>query len=151
MNREDIFEIFMQADLNKISFLADKLKSKYDFEILKKPEQGLIMYQMEESVEKINFNVGEILVTQVEVRYNKSIGYAVVFGINNEKALNNAIVMCVYEEDLPEKKDIINLAEQLKLEDIEKMKDEREIINSTRVKFEVMGGQDQSVAHNKEQ
>ena len=91
----------------------------------------------------------EILVTTCEAKINSNLGYAMVMGINNEKAVNNAIIMAVYESDLPEKKEIENLILKLKDEQKNKMIEEREIINSTRVRFETMGGQDTGVSHNK--
>ena len=72
-----------------------------------------------------------------------------VMGINNEKAIDNAVIMSVYESDLPEKKELDGLIIKLKNEKMNKMIEEREIINSTRVRFETMGGQDTGVSHNK--
>ena len=149
MENKEAFEVVMQSDSKELTIMANIIKDKYEFEITQKPTQGLLMFRVEESVELMDFNAGEILVTTCEAKINKSLGYAMVMGINNEKALNNAIVMSVYESDLPEKNEIENLIMKLKDDQKNKMIEEREIINSTTVRFETMGGQDTGVSHNK--
>jgi len=149
MNKKEIFEVLMQGKSIKISELSNKLKEKIPFEIIKKAEEGLVMYRMQESVENISFNVGEVLITQAEVKINDNLGYAMVLGMDKESALNKAFLMGIVEANLPECKEITELIDFLKKEKLEKLREEREIINSTRVKFETMGGQDPNVSHNK--
>jgi hypothetical protein len=56
--------------------------------------------------------------------------------------------MAVYEARLPEAKDIEDLAEIIHQKQTAQLREEREIVSSTRVNFEVMGGQDPNVKHN---
>ena len=149
MKKKEIFEVLMQSQSDKVDALSEKLKKTIPFEIIKKPEEGLMMFRMQESIENIAFNVGEVLVTQAEVKVENSLGYAMIMGMNKESALNKAFLMGILAAGLPESTEIIDLAYVVKEEKVKKMKEEREIINSTRVKFETMGGQDPNVSHNK--
>jgi hypothetical protein len=45
-------------------------------------------------------------------------------------------------------REVENLAELLQRKMTRQLQEEREIISSTRVNFEVMGGQDPNIAHN---
>ena len=148
MSRKKVFEMLMQGDKSKIAECASKLRKTIPFTILKKPAQELVMFQVEESVEKMDFNVGEVLVTSAEVRVNDSIGYSMVMDLDDQKALDCAFLMGVYDAELEEKTIIDALVEDFRIETIQKMKEEREIISSTRVNFEIMGGQDPGVKHN---
>lgn len=148
MLMEKVFETLMQGDAADLAPLADQLRETIPFEVLKAPTQELVMYQMEESVEKIDFNVGEILVTSAEVRVKDAIGYSMVMETDETKALNCAMLMGVYEAGLPEARAIEDLVEKLDRNRREALRREREIVSSTRVQFEVMGGQDPNVKHN---
>lgn len=150
MNKEKIFEILMQADGEDISPLAAKLRSSVIHTVIKPPAQELIMFQAEESVEKIDFNVGELLVTTAHVRVGDAIGFSMVMDINEDKALDCALLMGVYESGLPEAAKVGKLAVALEEKLLNQLREEREIISSTKVHFEVMGGQDPNVKHNAE-
>ena len=148
MTKEKIFHLLMQGDPETIATGADSLRKKVTHEVIKTPRQELVMFQVEESVEKIDFNVGEILVTSAEVRVEDTMGYAMIMGTNENKALDCALLMAVFEAEHPEKLEVEELAgvlEQIMLKDL---REKREIISSTRVNFEVMGGQDPNVKHN---
>ncbi|MGD9202707.1 MAG: phosphonate C-P lyase system protein PhnG [Chitinispirillia bacterium] len=148
MSRKKVFEMLMQGDKSKIAECASKLRKTIPFTILKKPTQELIMFQVEESVERIDFNVGEVLVTSAEVRINDTIGYSMVMDLDDQKAFDCAFLMGVYDAELEEKKIIEALVEDFHIEMVHKMREEREIVSSTRVNFEIMGGQDPGVKHN---
>jgi len=147
---EKVFEILMQGDAAEIGLLAGRLRESIPHEIIKQPTQELVMFQMEDSVERIDFNVGEVLVTSAEVRVDDAIGYSMVMDMNEQKASDCALLMGVYEAQRPEMKEIEALADSLHQKITHNRREEREIISSTRVKFEVMGGQDPNVNHNAE-
>jgi len=146
--KEKVFEQLMQGDASDIAHLANMLRESIACEIVKGPMQELVMFQVEESVEKIDFNVGEILVTTAEVRVNDVIGYGMVMDVDEQKATDCAFLMAVYESRSPEMQAVENLAEALARKTEKRMQEEKEIVSSTRVQFEVMGGQDPNVAHN---
>jgi phosphonate C-P lyase system protein PhnG len=129
MSKCKVFETLMLGKSSDIGLLADRLRESIPHEVIKKPARELVMFQVEESVEKLDFNVGEILVSSAEVRVGDAIGYSMVMDIDEQKALDCALLMAVYEAGLPQRR-------------------EREIVSSTRVNFEVLGGQDPNVKHN---
>lgn len=149
MDKKEIFEIIMQSDSPKINELAKEIEKKYTVETVKKCEQGLLMFRAKESVENITFNVGEILVTTGEVKIEKSLGYAMILGMDQSRCYSSAVLMALLETDFPESAMIRKLAVELKTLMIKKYQEEKEIVSSTRVKFETMGGQDKTVAHNR--
>ena len=106
------------------------------------------MFQVEESVEKIDFNVGEVLVTSAEVRVEDTIGYSMIMETDEQKALDCAFLMGIYEAGLPQRKEIESLADKIESNITRQLQEEREVVNSTRVNFEVMGGQDPNIEHN---
>lgn len=148
MSKEKVFELIMQGDPSDMAPLVSRLRESIPHEVIKAPTTELVMFQAEESVEKLDFNVGEILVTSAEVRVNDAIGYSMVMDIQEQKALDCALLMAVYEARLPEAQDIEALAEIINQKQTAQLREEREIVSSTRVNFEVMGGQDPNVTHN---
>jgi alpha-D-ribose 1-methylphosphonate 5-triphosphate synthase subunit PhnG len=79
-----------------------------------------------------------------------AIGYSMIMENDEQKALNCALLMGIYEAGLPQMKEIEHLAETLNKKVIQQLQEEREIVSSTRVHFEVMGGQDPNIEHNVE-
>lgn len=135
----------MQAEPEDLQEMANVMRKRYSPEVTRGPNLGLLMLRVEESVEHLVFNVGEILVTTAEVRISDSLGYAMILGSDKEKALDAAVLMAVVEAELPERKEVEELALRLKAKAEDKLREEQEVINSTRVRFELMGGQDPSV------
>ncbi len=150
MNKEHVFQILMEADGADISQLAEQLRTIVTHRVVRKPARELVMFQAEESVEKIDFNVGEILVTTAHVRVGEVIGFSMVMDDNEAKALDCALLMGIYEAQLPEADQIVKLVRILQDKQMSRLREEREIVSSTRVNFEVMGGQDPNIKHNSE-
>jgi alpha-D-ribose 1-methylphosphonate 5-triphosphate synthase subunit PhnG len=71
-----------------------------------------------------------------------------IMDTDKQKALDCALLMGIYEAGLPQMTEVENLAELLQRKMTRQLQEEREIISSTRVNFEVMGGQDPNIAHN---
>ena len=143
--KEKIFELIMEGTAEELFPLANEIKGNYTYKIVKKPSEGLIMFRTEETVEKIDFNVGEILVTTAEVNIENTLGYSMIMSMDFEKALDAAIIMGAYEANLKEKPRIEKLSKEILNRKNISLREEREIISSTRVNFEVMGGQDPNV------
>ena len=148
MLKEKIFEIIMQGDPSDIAPLADRMRHIIEHRVIKSPQQELVMFQIEESVEKIDFNVGEVLVTSAEVRVEDTIGYSMIMETDEQKALDCAFLMGIYESGLPQRKEIESLADKIESNITQQLQQEREVVSSTRVNFEVMGGQDPNIEHN---
>jgi alpha-D-ribose 1-methylphosphonate 5-triphosphate synthase subunit PhnG len=149
MTKEQVFDVLMQAERADVSPLAAELKKTVRYAVLKKPVQELVMFRVEENVEKLDFNVGEVLTTSAEVRVKDVIGYGMVMGLDGELALDCALLMGVYEAGLPRKRDVEELAASLSRKREAALRKEKEIAGSTRVSFELIGGQDPNVSHNR--
>jgi len=145
MEKNEIFETVMQAEPEDFKEIANVIRQRYSPEVTRRPDPALLMLRVEESVEHLVFNAGEILVTTAEVRISDSLGYAMILGPDKEKALDAAVLMAAVEAELPEGKEVEKLALSLRARTKARMSEEQEEVNSTRVRFELMGGQDPSV------
>jgi phosphonate C-P lyase system protein PhnG len=154
MTKEQVFEAIMGAapgdvaDGGDIAGLAGRLRGSVAHAVVKRPRQELVMFRAEENVEKLDFNVGEVLVTSAEVRVADALGYSAVMSLDEDLALDCAFLMGVYEAGLPEKAAVEELARLLAERAAARRRQEREIADSTRVRFELMGGQDPNIKHN---
>jgi len=149
MTKETVFDALMQANHQEVVALAERVRRSVPHTVIKKPAQELVMFQVEETVEKLDFNVGEILVTSAEVQVGDVIGYSMIMSMNQDMALDCALLMGVYEAGLPEKGLVESLASELIKKREGEAQEERQIVGSTRVNFELMGGQDPNVSHAK--
>jgi len=147
MNKYEAYEMIVQSDGAEARELAERLKGKYTIEAVKAPAGGLVMMRARESVEYLQFNLGEVLVTTCELKLEGTPGYGMVMGMNDEHAEAAAILSALLDTDLPEKAEVYVLAEKLKIALYKRYKEEQEICASTRVNFETMGGQDMAVVN----
>lgn len=100
MNREERFEAIAVAAA-ALTPLADAVLADTDVEIVRGPTAGMVMVQARESVEGIRFNLGEALVTEAMVAIGPHRGYAMVQGMEHERALAGAICDAAIEADHP--------------------------------------------------
>lgn len=138
MNRDQRFELIPRADKKKLCELAEKVLEDADLQVIKKPTPGMIMMRCRDNAHDCIFNFGEVLVTEAEVKIGDSLGYAMVMGMEPEKAIACAVLDCAVEAGHPLASEIISMlkAEEQKLKK-EKMRIWKEI-ETTRVDFEVM-------------
>lgn len=123
-----------QMDIKAIKKIAGKLMDK-DIEITIPPESGFIMMTMKDSFD-IDFHLGEVLVTRAEVKVDGESGYAMVMGGDHAKTMMIAVINAALktgEREIIKKK---IKTEERKL--VKKIDEERALIASTRVSFEVM-------------
>src|SRR5208337_2750921 len=69
-----------------------------EIDIVKTPETGLLMMTVKDSFD-VEFYLGEILVTEAEVRYDGKKGYSMVMGDESDRALAAAVVDVVLRSD----------------------------------------------------
>jgi len=69
-----------------------------EIDIVKMPEAGLLMMAVKDSFET-DFYLGEILVTEAEVRYSNKKGYSMVMGDEPERAIAAAVADAVMRSD----------------------------------------------------
>ncbi len=109
-----------------------------EIEILKKPKQGLLMMTAQDSF-NTNFYLGEILITETEVKYKDMNGYAMLISDDSEKVLLAASVNAILKtKDQKLKQKVLELitAQAKKIEELDEI--ERRLIAKTKVNFETM-------------
>lgn len=109
-----------------------------EIEILKKPKQGLLMMTAKDSF-NTNFYLGEILVTEAEVKFRDMKGYAMLICDDPERAFLAASVdaiMKTNDQNLKHKVFSIINNQAKKIEELDET--ERRLIAKTKVNFEIM-------------
>ncbi len=109
-----------------------------EIDIVKTPETGLLMMAVKDSFD-VEFYLGEILVTEAEVRYNGKKGYSMVMGDEPGRAIAAAVVDVVLGSDNEKLKVIVNrvLASCLKRVNRNE-KQQGKLTARTKVSFETM-------------
>lgn len=112
--------------------------SPLPIEIVSAPESGLIMMNSLDSCEE-QFYLGEVLVTQAEIKYKTCMGYSMVIGDNHEKALCLAALEAVLQTDeRPLIDDLYKLLWKAWLKTENELKTESSLSAATKVNFESM-------------
>jgi len=138
MNRDKRFELIARADSERICEIAEQILADTTVEVIKKPSSGMIMMRFRDTAEKCIFNLGEVLVTEAEVRIDEELGYAMVMGRDPETALAGAILDAAVESGHPLAPEIIDLlrSEEVRLK--EALQKTWAEVATTKVDFEVM-------------
>jgi alpha-D-ribose 1-methylphosphonate 5-triphosphate synthase subunit PhnG len=137
MDRKTQFEILARAS-SAIIPIAEEILRSADIELIKKPQTFLLMARATDSVTSCPFNLGEILVTEAEVRLGTYIGYSLIMGEEPEKALAAAVIDAALQGDdvcrsLIEEK----LLQEKRRHEMEQQQ-EFSLVAQTRVEFEVV-------------
>ncbi|RLG24279.1 phosphonate C-P lyase system protein PhnG, partial [Methanosarcinales archaeon] len=111
MNRDKRFELIARANSERICGIAERIldDAATAVEVVKKPVCGMIMMRFRDTAEKCVFNIGEVLVTEAEVRIGSELGYAMVMGRDAEAALAGAIIDAAVESGHPLTPEIIDI------------------------------------------
>lgn len=138
MNRDRRFELLAHAGKEELCKLAEKVLEDVDIKVIKKPTPGMIMMRCRDNAHSCVFNFGEVLVIDAEVSLGNSTGYAMVMGMEPERALAGAILDCAVEAGHALTSEILFMlkAEEQRLQE-EKVRTWKEI-ETTKVDFEVM-------------
>src|SRR5208283_32420 len=109
-----------------------------EIDIVKTPETGLLMMAVKDSFD-VEFYLGEILVTEAEVRYNGKKGYSMVMGDEPRRAVAAAVVDAVSKSDNGNLKLKINaiLSSRMKRA-AQKNRLQEKLTAKTKVNFETM-------------
>ncbi len=138
MNRDKRFELIARANSERICEIAERILADTAVEVIKKPSSGMVMMRFRDTAEKCIFNLGEVLVTEAEVRIGSEPGYAMVMGRDPEAALAGAILDAAVESGhllAPEIIDLLRDEEVRRKEELQKTWSE---VATTKVDFEVM-------------
>lgn len=121
-------------DKKAIRRIARELMDK-DIEIISPPETGFIMMTVKDSFDT-DFHLGEALVTRTEVKLDGKKGYAMITGDDHEKVIMIAVINAALKTGDGDRIRKKIKAKERKL--IKKLDEERSLIASTKVEFEVM-------------
>ncbi len=109
-----------------------------EIDIVKTPETGLLMMAVKDSFD-VEFYLGEILVTEAEVRYNGKKGYSMVMGDEPRRAVAAAVVDVVSQSDNDNLKIKINgILSSLKKRAFKNDRLNGKLTAKTKVNFETM-------------
>ncbi len=138
MNRDMRFDLISRADGKKMCTIAEKILADTGVDIVKKPLCGMIMMRFLDSAKNCVFNLGEVLVSEAEVKIGNSMGYSMRMGMETETALAGAILDAAVEAKHPLAPEIIDLLsnEERRLSEEKQVKWAQ--VESTRVDFKVM-------------
>ncbi|MFU0789617.1 MAG: phosphonate C-P lyase system protein PhnG [Virgibacillus proomii] len=138
MKRRRRTEILVQGNADLAEKLASQIKQAYTYKVIVKPHYGLTMVKMRESAKKSLFYIGEVLVTEAKVEINEQIGIGIVQGMEDELAMNLAIIDAAYNANLPETQMWTNILVVAEAEiNRKKIKRQAELLE-TKVNFETM-------------
>ncbi len=106
--------------------------------VLREPRPALVMMAvMDSSGER--FNLGEVLVTEVEVSCNGERGYGIAVGDSAVKAMAMAIVAAVMKgENTAVKRRLLKLLERIKRSSRQALDVENALYAATKVDFQMM-------------
>ena len=129
--------IIAQMDERSIEKLISLMPAD-EIDIVKIPETGLLMMAVKDSF-GVEFYLGEILVTEAEVRYNGKKGYSMVMGDEPRRAVAAAVVDAVSKSDNDNLKIKINaiLSSRMK-KAVQKNRLQEKLTAKTKVNFETM-------------
>ncbi|MFQ5904751.1 MAG: phosphonate C-P lyase system protein PhnG [Candidatus Binatia bacterium] len=140
MDRKKRFEILAQADSATLLPIADEILRAIEVDVLKKPETSLVMLRALDSVTGRPFNVGEVFVTECEVRLGNHVGYSLIMGEEVERALAAAVIDVALESGQGSASSIEESLWQEEQHLQTNRKEEIALIGRTRVNFEIVKG-----------
>lgn len=141
LTQEQIQLAIIHSEENVLNQVFNRIGS-LPIEIVNQPEAGLLMMKTLDSCEE-QFYLGEILVTQAEVRFKDIKGYSMVIGDSLEKALCLATIEAIMNSDENGLIDDLNkILWKAWLKTENELKTENSLSASTKVNFETMAEED---------
>jgi len=140
MNRDKRFELIARANSERICEIAERIlaDTATAVEVIKKPVGGMIMMRFRDTAEKCVFNLGEVMVTEAEVRIGSELGYAMIMGRDPETALAGAILDAAVESGHTLAPEIVDLLRSEEVRIKEELQKTWAKVATTKVDFEVM-------------
>ncbi len=142
MKKQKMFSIMAATDAGIIHKMAEKISSKYEVTIIKKPSKTLTMIKMREPVKKSLFYLGEVMVTETIVEINSIKGMAVTMGDDFDKVLSMAVIDCGFNNKFPEMQAIEKELEQIYAKQLDRKEKENALHLKTMVNFNSMTAED---------
>lgn len=130
--------VLIEGDLDRIKDFVQNLESKYKIEITRNPSIGLTMVRANDSVEKQEFYLGEVLTTETEVSIHRKVGIGICIGDAPTRSYCLAVVDAILQLEDEHYNEVhsflIKEAEHIK----NKEKEEHYEIQKTKVNFKLM-------------
>ncbi len=139
--KTELQQVLLHVSEQDIDPLMDALAEE-TIEIIQPPETGLVMMTAQDCHE-CNFYLGEVQITEAEVKYRGSQGHGRITGNEPEKALLLATVEALIQKQATSLLQRINrLLNPLRKQVSEKLEKESRMAAATRVNFESMTEED---------
>jgi len=138
MNRDERFALIARADGKLMCDLAERILADTGVDVVNKPLCGMIMMRFRDTAKNCVFNLGEVLVSEAEVKIGNSTGYAMIMGMELETVLAGAILDAAVEAEHPLTPEIVDLLNREERRLLEEKQMKWAQVASTRVDFEVM-------------
>ncbi len=138
MNKEELFNIIVFTEREKIISLAKLIESEHKVNMVKSPTKTLIMVQVAEPVKKSRFYLAEILASECFVEIDGIKGVAVIKGDDFEKVYAAAIIDAAHSGQFDEFFDIEEQLEEYEREIALKRQKLSALHKNTQVDFKIL-------------
>lgn len=142
MHRREWIETLAQASPERLRLWMDLVTKQHATRVTQPPRAGLLMLTAQDSVDGIFFYLGEALVTTAEVQIGEKLGYAMVLGMDAERALIGATIDAALQGDAPYRASILADLTGEREAIRARRQQELEAVLATRVEFTVLSTQD---------
>lgn len=141
MDRREWLAVLAEAHPDRLRAWAAAVERTVSVRVTQPPRAGLVMLAAQDAVEGIPFYLGEALVTTAEVQVGEARGYAMVLGLEEERALLAATLDAALQGERPSTPGI--LADLAREREVlrEGRRAEREAVEATRVEFSTLNRQ----------
>lgn len=96
MNRKERTRVLVEGDAELLERMAREAQRECKVEVVRKPDQELVMLKVREDAQRSLFYLGEALMTSCTVRLGDAFGYGMVLGEDEQKAYLLAVVDAAY-------------------------------------------------------
>lgn len=143
MTSQQVGAVLARADVVRLKELADTILAASDYQLLQPPTTGKIMMQVVEAVEHQRFFLGDVLMTECEVRVGAGIGQGHALGEEPDRALWHAVVQAVWADaQSPLHSHVLAFVEQEQAAIAMARGREAALVARTHVHFETLEDQD---------
>ncbi|MGL5415092.1 MAG: phosphonate C-P lyase system protein PhnG [Clostridium sp.] len=138
MERKRRTEILIKGRRKMLEHMVAHIRSMCEIKVVEKPNVALTMIKMRERGKGGLFYIGEVIVTEAKVYVEGALGIGIISGIDEEKALDLAIIDGFYKLNLGEEELFyeILLREEARIKALEVRK--KDGILKTKINFDTM-------------
>lgn len=138
MTRRRRTRVLIQGEPSLRMHLAAQTREYADVFTVSEPAAGLVMNRMRDTAQKMQFYLGEVLVTECKVQINGHLGLGILTGDDEQAALDLAIIDAAFAAQLEITRPWIELLEAEELRISGRRAQEEARILETRVDFQTM-------------